>query len=736
MPNERISRREALRRAGLIASAGAMGNPAAKGTGRPSQEPTSANHDFEWYRSARLMIAEGYAPPFYPSLDYDPQKALAIARQLSCDSIRYPTFSYVAFFPTKTKLPRHPELGSRDPLRETVELFHSTGLRVVAYNPLNHPFMDVRSKDPDYRDWMRYDLEGRPMITTHYGWTRFYEGCLNSPLRDQIRERVREVVTEYPVDVMYFDGPYEGMDHQARYCHCKYCKEAYLKATGKDIPLQDASTTLEDDIRYREWMADEVVGGFLREICEMVRQTRNVPALFNNTGLLSKEDWRSRAFAPVDGFMFEAAETSEQKLFNLQLGQSTGKAIWTYIGSHTEYDRDHLKDKSVRGWYSYPLEGERLLLEGAVATAAQAGYCFWGLDRAFYLTPEEILSFQALRGIKEVFDFARENRPLLASLHSNPQAGILTGAQTIQWSRDPYFQGHAYRNYYYGAYQLLKSAGYDAEPFLDYQTTARRLGKYKLVYVPNAICLSDEQCQVLGQYVKDGGALIATHMTSTADKYGRPRKDFGLSALFGASLAEPEPVEIPDLYLRLLPSRKLIPQDPQVMRFTAASDAEVLAETFSRGYRETFGPAIIRRKFGAGQVIYIGSGLEAIYEETLNDEIRVYFATLLDSILGHSRTYDVPFRPGLMTQLMTSDDAVLLHFLANTGNIWQELLVQETFLPVRDVRARIRVPRNRRVKSAALMRSGNPADWHVQNGWVELTVPRVSIYEAVRMDLA
>src|SRR5208282_5609554 len=106
-------------------------------------------------------------------------------------------------------------------------LFHDAGLKVVAYNPLNHPFMDVRSDNPDYRDWTRYDAAGQPLTTSHMGWTRFYEGCLNSPLRDQIKERVREVVTNYPVDMMYFDGPYEGMQQRMRFCHCRYCKAAY-----------------------------------------------------------------------------------------------------------------------------------------------------------------------------------------------------------------------------------------------------------------------------------------------------------------------------------------------------------------------------------------------------------------------------------------------------------------------------------------------------------------------------
>ena len=735
MSIEKVSRRELLQRAGAVAATTALsGFALEEGVAKPTnEEAAAARPAFEWIRSARLMIAEGYVPPFYPSLDYEAEKALALARRLNCDALRYPTYSYVAFFPTKTKLPHHPELGSRDPFRDTVNLFHDAGLKVVAYNPLNHPFMDVQSNNPEYRDWMRYDAEGQPLVTRHMGWTRFYEGCLNSPLRAQIRERVREVVTNYPVDVMYFDGPYEGMDQEMRFCHCQYCKAAYQKARGKNIPLQDGATTLEDQIEYWQWLTEDVVLGFMHEICDMVRQAREVPIVYNDTGLLSR-DVRAHAFRYVDGFMFEAADTPEQKLFNLRLGQSTGKVIWTYISSHTEYNSEHLKDKSVRGWYSSPVEGARLELDAAVATAAGAGYCYWGLNRLFYL-PQDILDVPSIRSLKAVFDFAQENGKLLRSVSPTPQGGILTGTQTIQWYQSSFFVPQAYRNYYYGAWQLLKDIGYDAEPFLDYEMTAERLAKYKLVFVPNVPCLSEKQCSTLASYVEGGGALLATHLTSIADEFGRPRHNYGLSELFGATLKSAEPLEMPDLYLHALSSDKLIPQDPQVMLFQAANGTEVIAETQDRGHRRTLGPAVVTRRQGKGQVIYIGSGLEAVYEETLNESLRAYFHTLLDPLLASTRTYELEYRPGLMPQFASSQDTLLLHLLANTGNIWKKLLVQEEFLPVKNVRVRLRLPQGRSAKSVALMWSGVAPSWNVRDGWVELTVPQVQVYEVIRVDL-
>ena len=60
-----------------------------------------------------------------------------------------------------------------------------------------------------------------------------------------------------------------------------------------------------------------------------------------------------------------------------------------------------------------------------------------------------------------------------------------------------------------------------------------------------------------------------------------------------------EPVEIPDLYLKL-PGGELIPQDPQVLRFTNTGDGAVLAETIDRGHRGNLGPAIVQADGGQG----------------------------------------------------------------------------------------------------------------------------------------
>ena len=732
---QRPTRREFLQQAGIMTATSVSGITIPK-LGVAASEPGDGSSEtaYEWIRSARIMLVEGYSPPFFPSFEYEPEKALAVARQLNADSIRYPTFSNYVYFPTKTKLPIHPELGERDPLQRTVELFHDAGLKVVAYVPLNAPFVSVATTNSAYQDWLKRSPDGSPMTTKIWGYDPFYESCLNSPVRAEIKELVREVLTGRAVDVVFFDGPYAGLDSEQRFCHCHYCKAAYEQVCGKSIPLEDGATTLEDEIEYRHWMAEEVMVGFLRELREMIRQTRDVPVLYNNCELITKHNWRVRGFRVVDGFMYEASKTPEEKLFNIQLGQSTGKVVWTYLSSHTQYNEEHMKAGNP-AWLSYPVEGQQLLLDGAVATAAGAGFCYWGLQRFFYM-PEGPLTYESGRYVKEYFDFASAHRSLLRSVKPAPSAGVLVGSQTIDWYRGQMFVPQAYQNYYQGAYQLLKDLSYDAEPFLDYELTGERLAKYKLLFVPNAPCLSEAQCTLIGDYVAQGGTLVATHLTSVADEYGRMRRNYGLAELFGATLKAAEPVETSEVYLRILSSGKLIPQDPHVMSFQAASGAEVIAETYARRLRRTFGPAVVTRRHENGQVIYIGSGLEAVYEETLMEPLRTYFAGLLDPILENSRTYEVEFRQGLMPQFAMSQNTLLLHMLANTGNISKKLLVREQFLPVTDVKVRVRVPQGRQVKSVSLLRAGQNPKWVLRQDWVELTVPRVLIHEAVQVELS
>jgi hypothetical protein len=144
----------------------------------------------------------------------------------------------------------------------------------------------------------------------------------------------------------------------------------------------------------------------------------------------------------------------------------------------------------------------------------------------------------------------------------------------------------------------------------------------------------------------------------------------------------------------------------------------------------------VRRTVGKGTVIYIGSGLEAVYAETRMKRLRAYLGSLIDPVLAAHRTYEVEQRSGLMPQYMAAPDTLLLHLIADTGNKTKKLRIREEFLPIADVKVRVRVPEGRSVRSVSLMRAGTRLNIAARAGWVDVTVPRVLIHETVRVDLA
>ena len=115
--------------------------------------------------------------------------------------------------------------------------------------------------------------------------------------------------------------------------------------------------------------------------------------------------------------------------------------------------------------------------------------------------------------------------------------------------------------------------------------------------------------------------------------------------------------------------------------------------------------------------------------------LRAYLASLLDPVLAPHRTYAVEARSGLMPQLMAAPDTILLHLIADTGNKTKKLRIREEFLPIENVAARIRLPEGRQPRAVSLLRAGTALPHVLRDGWVEVTVPRVLIHEAIRLDL-
>jgi hypothetical protein len=100
-------------------------------------------------------------------------------------------------------------------------------------------------------------------------------------------------------------------------------------------------------------------------------------------------------------------------------------------------------------------------------------------------------------------------------------------------------------------YHALIEARIPFEMVNDRLLDPEHMKSFRLLILPNIASLSDEQCNQLRKFVKQGGNILATFETSLYDQDGKRRSDFGLADLFGLSYDDAVEGPMQNSYLKL-----------------------------------------------------------------------------------------------------------------------------------------------------------------------------------------
>ena len=79
-------------------------------------------------------------------------------------------------------------------------------------------------------------------------------------------------------------------------------------------------------------------------------------------------------------------------------------------------------------------------------------------------------------------------------------------------------------------------------------------GDLKVLILPDLAAMSDAQCESVRKFVTNGGALIATGLTSVYNEFGDARSDYGLAGVFGAHFVGSAAPENPGRGRRSIPT--------------------------------------------------------------------------------------------------------------------------------------------------------------------------------------
>jgi hypothetical protein len=145
-------------------------------------------------------------------------------------------------------------------------------------------------------------------------------------------------------------------------------------------------------------------------------------------------------------------------------------------------------------------------------------------------------------------------------------------------------------------------------------------------------------------------------------------------------------------------------------------------------------PGVIVSQYGKGRVVYCSSALESLFLQANNGAAGDLVRSLVAKAAAEPPPYELAAPAALIANLTAKGDTTVLHMTNWTGNKLERAGANEDYLaPVENVRVRFAVPKGKRAGDVRLLVDA-PYRKEQKGGTLEVTIPRVEAYQAVRVE--
>jgi hypothetical protein len=732
--------------AGSGAKAAAPVSEAPQGQAPP---PTDSYHAPDWLRYARAIYFEGYGPPMSPHVKgFDAQRIVAASQELGGDTLRFQSIGRRAVFPSKV-YPTYPELGSRDLIEEISRECRRAGMHLYCYCPLDNSIDATVIDDPRYASYVSRGPDGKPYPSDPgYGNGDGVGTCATGDgYRQMIRKLVAEIC-EHDIDGVYFDAPsgYRSV------CFCDSCRAGFKEFSGMDltsVPDISQLQRLPSDADMKavsawfDW-ANKLMEEDLVDLRKIIHGSGKFMLCHNGA------TWRPGSFHSQykysDGFMVEYSDEVYQRLLRALMGSSMARPArrmaQTYMGSYDVAAIGHPPHNHPWTPHCVNLEdGDEIRMEGFTDLAGGNVPLYGVVNRLLYGIGEG-----STEPAKEVFSLMRRAEPILKDSVPVSYVTIVPTAESLELFRTHGRSWNVAMSEGMALAMLDERIGFDVVPNLE--MTEEWLKSQRVITLCGASAITDEDAGRLSAWVKAGGGLLATYDSGLFAGKGELRTDGGaLKEVLGVEMQGEPPDGHTDTFYRINTTHpalgeyrqgKIVMGDASLVRVKAQPSATVLADCLNVETQEIYGPAIVLNRYGQGQAIYVGGSLEANYVASRITSLRRLLASMVRYLAGDA---PLPFHLeaprgvyGILRRAPAGDLAFWI--CANVG--FKDAAVgrmRQEYLPVANVKARIRVPEGKQVKSVRLVRSDRGVPFTISNGYAVVIIPSVHIAELVHVAL-
>jgi len=342
---------------------------------------------------------------------------------------------------------------------------------------------------------------------------------LFTPYGDYAIANIAEIVKTYKVDGVSFDGCYHEVINYNPYEVAMYEKE-----TGRKFPA-NVNLADPDYQAYLLW-ADQKLEQWYRKLHERLRQVNPNAAIYTwttNAGRYGHYLTSPRVMSARMNMIFDSP-VQEWWLDEINLGSSVVPAFGAAyvravnggrVGACEPYIMSRGNPYSTSSFPRHELYVRTMMAmtNGAIVPLALPSAAS---KEAGELAMKEI-------GKRKKWFVRATQEPWAALLVSEQTRQFYAGNQIMDR-----FLAHAL-----GVFRVGVEEHLPLTLVTDLDMTPERLKPYKVLILPNAAALSDEQVSAIREYVKNGGGLVATCESSLCNEFGQLRGNFALADVFG-----------------------------------------------------------------------------------------------------------------------------------------------------------------------------------------------------------
>jgi hypothetical protein len=677
--------------------------------------------------------------------NYDPKFWLDYFKTIHAEAACLSAGGVVAFYPSQVPLHYKSRwLGEHDSFGELTEGCRKLGMNVMARTDPHACHQDVYDA---HLDWILCDSNGakrrHPADPTL--WLTCPFGGYNFEFMTQVHQ---EIMRLYKPDAI-FCNRWAGY---AYICYCDHCKASFRAYSGgMELPV---TTTPAEPARkaYYQWR-EKTLFDLWRLWDEKIRAIHRGASYIGNSSGGALSDLNMKTIG-------ELAPT----LFADQQGRNGYMVSWKN-GMNAKECRATMGNKPIGGIFSIGIEepprwkdsvqnGDEIRLW--VADGVAHGFRPW-----FTKFNAKLIDHRWLAVVEDIYKWHYANEKYLRNKQSLARVAMVYSQQTGHFYASGDSAKAKVADAGFGFYQALIEARIPFNMVHDELLDAEHLSPYDTLILPNIAALSDKQCAQLEAFVERGGGVVATFETSLYDENGNPRKEFGLSSLFGATFTGSAHGPMQNSYLQLehgtsgsshpllagfgnLPRIINAVNQVETKPLDARTESPVevipsypdlpMEEVFQRS-TSTSGPGVYLSQHGKGRVVYFPGDLDRTFWSYLdNDQLRL-LTNAVRWAMPTPAPVEVKGQGVIDLSVWRQEQSITVHLVNLTNPMMMKGPLREIIAsPPQSVR--LRVPKGDVVTKVHFLVAGGAAPFMREGDTLIVEVPPIGIHEVIACELA